>query len=211
MQISKVNTEMEKEQEQSFKKLYLSTRLATVIPKAISPHNSEKDFFFFSALASDNLTKNGTQTLTFTFDNGVKLDPEFANHVIGRLYLNPKNQLCLAIWPSPTRIKDTTRPPMKHEILFENVQDFSFEFFLPPSRDRKLILSNNKQTIKESEFLKIESLGEWKQEWLEEYGELPPLIKMTLTLADTNKNKENPETIVLVYPLPLSRFIIVYQ
>lgn len=208
LHISNINTELEKEQDQSFKKLYLSTRLATIIPRTISSRNNEKDFFFFSALASDGLTKSGTQTLTFTFDNGVKLNPDFANHVIGRLYVNTNNQLCLAIWPSPTRVKENTMPPMKHEVLFENVQDLSFEFFLPPKRDRKMILSKNRNVIKETDFLKTESLGEWKKEWLQEYGELPPLVKLILKYKD---NKNGLQTTTFLYPLPLSHFIIVYE
>lgn len=207
MQISQVSAELEKEQEKSFKKLYLSTRLAAIVPKAIAPTNKDKDFFFFSASANDGLTKGGTQTLVFTFDNGVKLDTAFANHVIGRLYINQENQFCLALWPSPKRLTDTAYPPMKHEVLFENVEDLAFEFFVPPTRNRKLVFSKSKSKFKETEFLKTETLGEWKKEWQQEYNELPSLIKIILTL----KGKKEPEKIILAYPLPLSRFVIVYD
>ncbi|MGZ3732859.1 MAG: hypothetical protein ACXU9U_03890, partial [Parachlamydiaceae bacterium] len=132
LHISKINTELEKEQDQSFKKLYLSTRLATIIPKTISSRNSDKDFFFFSALANDSLTKSGTQTLTFTFDNGVKLNPDFANHVIGRLYVNTSNQLCLAIWPYPE--KDNLQKNLSDTIVLQdNVNRCSWDFYFPPN------------------------------------------------------------------------------
>lgn len=206
LEVNRINIALEKEQESSFQNLLLSTRLAAILPKAISPSHKNGDYFFYTS-PGDSLSKGGSQTLTFGFDNGVNLDPDFSNHVVAKLYLNGSKQLCLAMWPSPHRWNDFEIPPMKQEILYSGVEDLAFEFYIPPYRDRKTILANNKimGKLKNYEFLKLDPLGEWKTEWQQEYEELPVLVKIQLRLS----GKEAPLT--LTYPLPQSRLIIVYE
>lgn len=215
VEINRVNIAMEREQEVSFKKLLLSTRLAAILPQALAApksgaskkDDSSGEFFFYSSLANDPFTKGGTQTLTLSFDNGINLDPAFSYHVLGRLYVNAKDQFCLAMWPSAARWDDFTLPPIKHEVLFENVEDLRFEFYLPPVKERKLILSNNKTKgpPKEDVLLVLGSYGEWRETWLQEYNELPSLVRVILKL------KGVPIPLIFVYPLPQSRYIIVYE
>lgn len=216
IEINRLNAATEKEQEIVFKKLLLSTRLASILPQAIgSPKaNLTKkdvssqggDFFFYSSPANDSFTKGGTQTLTLTFDNGINLNPSFSYHVLGRLYVDTENRFCLALWPSPTWWDEMAVPPMKHEILFENVEDLRFEFYLPPIKDRKAILPNSTRgASKEDSLLILGPTGEWKDSWLQEYNELPSLIRVILTV------KGVPTPLTFVFPLPQSRFIIVYE
>lgn len=216
LEINRVNSVMEKEQEISFKKLLLSTRLAAILPQALgSPKaasskkaaESTGEFFFYSSLANDSFTKGGTQTLTVAFDNGITLDPAFSNDVLGRLYVNTKNQFCLAMWPLPDRWEELSLPPIKHEILFENVESLRFEFYLPPVKNRKLILSANtfRGPPKEDALLVLGATGEWRDAWLQEYNELPSLVRVILTVKDV------PVPLIFVYPLPQSRYIIVYE
>lgn len=212
IQINKINAAQEIEQEHTFGKLFLSTRLASILPKIVPANTTEKDFIFFSTYHNDGQTKGGTPSLFFTFDNAVKLDPGFSNHVLGRLYLTPDGQLSLALWPSPIRWNDAEMPPIKNEVLFEGVEDLSFEFYHPPSRQRKIILANHTPTFKDSNLMQIETLGEWKTEWQQEYGDLPALIRIKLTLTAKAKSKfGNSEKLFLTYPLPNSYEIIVYE
>ncbi|MBA3603376.1 MAG: hypothetical protein H0W50_07000 [Parachlamydiaceae bacterium] len=209
LQINKVNAAQELEQEHSFGKLFLSTRLASIIPRVVPVNNPDKDYIFFSTLNNDSETKPGTPSLFFTFDNGVKLDPDFSNHVLGRLYLS-NGKLSLAIWPSTTRWSETEVPPIKNEVLFDGVEDLSFMFYLPPSRQRKIVLANRKTVFTETNLMKIETMGEWKTEWQQEYGDLPALVRIILAV----KSKSKPgtlEPIVLTYPLPNSFEVIVYE
>lgn len=208
LEISRINSALEKEQDASFRKLYLSSRLAAILPKAISASDKDKDFFFYSGMANDRFSKSGSQTLTFGFDNGIKLDPAFSYHVLGRIYVTEAKQLCLAVWPSPARWNDLTIPPIKQEVLFVGVENLSFEFYVPPYRDRKAILSNNKfkGTYKQNEFLKLDPMGEWKTEWQQEYDELPVLVKIILEMSGPKA-----EPLTFIYPLPQSRLIIVYE
>lgn len=206
-QVDRANSALEKEQNISFRKLYLSTRLAAVIPKAIGFNNSEKDAYFFTSNAIDTFAKPGSSSLVFAFDNGVKLDSIFSNHVIGRLYVNQKSQLCLAVWPSPKRWNNFSLPPMKNEILYDNVDSLSFNFFVPPAKDRQLILQNNQVTIAKNENVPMELDGDWKTEWEQEYKDLPAIIRINVDLL----SKESEQPLVLVYPLPKSHLIILYD
>jgi hypothetical protein len=206
-QVDRANTALEKEQNQSFRKLYLSTRLAAVVPKAIAVNDSDKDFFFFSSTGIDSFALPGTSSLVFSFDNGVKLDPQFSNHVIGRLYVNHKRELCLATWPSSNRWQENGIPPMKNEVLFDNVDALSFEFFVPSSKDRQKILENNKLKFAKNEALPVEVAGSWKTEWHQEYKDLPAMIKIIIGVNSPQQQKE----IILAYPLPKSSQIILYD
>ncbi len=206
VQIGKINAAQEIEQERSFRKLYLSTRLSTILPRVVPVNNADKDFMFFTTMNNDSQTKGGTPALFFTFDNGVKLNPDFSNHVLAKLYLNQKKQLCLGIWPSPSRWTDAAIPPMKREVLFENVEDLSFSFYLPPSKPRAVVLSRRNPVFKETNLMKVESMGEWKSEWQQEYGDLPALLRVTLTMST-----HSDDSIILTFPLPSSFEVIVYE
>lgn len=213
MQVNKFNSELEKKQDYSFKKLYLSTRLASVLPKAIAQNDPDKDFFFFTTTANDSSTKSGTTALMFAFNNGVKLDSAFANHVLGRLYLSSEGQFCLAIWPSPTRWTDVTVPPIKKEVLFEHVENLTFEFYIPPSKNREIIWQNHKPaiTMKKTDLLKLSPIGEWKHEWQQEYEALPYMVRVTLTVGPKGTSSGKQETFTFTYPLPNSPFMIMYE
>lgn len=213
MQVNKFNSELEKKQDYSFKKLYLSTRLASILPRAIAHNDTDKDFFFFTTAANDSSTKSGTSALMFAFNNGVKLDPAFANHVLGRLYLDSEGKFCLAIWPSPARWTDVATPPIKKEILFEQVENLTFEFYLPPSKNRNTIWQKHTPviTIRSMDLTKLSPTGEWKQEWQQEYEALPYLVRITLTIGPRGTPSGKQEKFTFIYPLPSSPFMIMYE
>jgi hypothetical protein len=200
--IARVTALQEKDEETNFHSLFLATRLAAVLPKAV-PFGSAPDAYFFTSQATERI-KSGGHSLVFAFDNGPKLNPDIANHVIGRLYINDKTQLCLAIMPSPERWLEFESPKVETEILYENVDKMDLEFYTPPTRDRKRILTNNKHKFVETPNLILDPQGRWRQEWLQEYGDLPALVKITLTLKEG-------KPLVLSYMLPNSHLIITYD
>lgn len=211
--INQLNSALEKRQEYSFRKLYLSTRLASILPRALSQNDLGKDFFFFTSPASDSFTKSGTTALMFSFDNGVKLDPHFANHVLGRLYLDNEGKFNLAIWPSPARWTDVTIPPIKKEVLLEHVENVAFEFYLPPSKNREIVWQKHSPliTVKHMDLLKLSAIGEWKHEWQQEYEALPYLVRITITMNPIATPQGEPAQFTLIYPLPSSPFMIMYE
>jgi hypothetical protein len=209
-QIDRANIAIEKEQVRSFDRLYLSTRLSSILPKAIpySPSEKANDYLFFTSSIGANAI--GTSSLLFSFDNGVKLDPLFSNHVIGCLYVNNHKQLCLATWPSQVHWDNLFAPPqMKNEILYNNVERLTFEFYIPPVKNREAILGKIKNNAPQiSEPLKQDLDGGWKNEWQQEYKALPAMVRLRLMIA-TPQGESVP--LMLVYPLPMSPLIIVYD
>lgn len=206
-QITLLNFQIDKKENQAFQKLFLSTRLSEILPKTVSPNDVKKDFYFFTSYMGEGDIKPGESSLVFTFDNGVKLDPHFSNHVLGRLYIDRSNRLSLAIWPSPARWEEYATPPMKKEILLENVESLQFSYYVPPEKDRKNFWNRADIKKKENKALQMDVEGSWRPEWHQEYGELPALIKIILTQVGS----EGPERTELVFPLPNTNLAIIYD
>lgn len=187
--VSKMNAEYEKLRKEGFQQTYVENRLANILPKAVSPTDKKKDFSFFTSGDANGFLKMGQPSLVFTFDSGVELDKSFANHVVGRLFLNRENQLILATWPSPKRWDAVKLPPMKKEVLMEQVDSIHFEFYVPPA--------NGKDAHT------IEPKNAWHKEWKQEYQKLPALVRLLLT--------RQGKTITFVFPIPASDMVIHYE
>lgn len=194
-----VNIQIEKIQKEQFQRAYVQKRLSTVIPKIIAPTSQKSDFFFYTSSAWDRLTKDGAQSLVLSFDHGVNLDKDHASHVIGRIFLDPEGNLCLATWPSPKRWEPGTYPSIKKEILMTNVQSLSFEFYVPPERSRDLL-------IKEME-IKVMPTDSWHKEWRQEYRSLPPMMRLHVSQVVEGKSLLNS----FAFAIPQSRWIAFYE
>lgn len=206
--ISWLNQEMEKSQEAAFKRSYLQNRLADVLPSAVSPRTAEDDFYFFLSHEHGGILKAGNPSLVFTYNFGANRDPQFANHVLGRLYLDVNNNLALATLPSPARWSPVIPLKIKNEILLEDVESLSFSFYVPPEKERSQIGGKApKGGLRKgkSAMIDLQPKDAWHQDWKFEYHQLPAMVKIVLKV----KNKEEPLT--FVFPLPLSEFIIVYD
>lgn len=197
-QVSLINAEMDREQNESFQKRYVENRLATILPKALSSKDPSNDFHFFTSPDLGGLFKQGTTSLVFSFDNCVQLDKNMTYHVIGRIYLDEEGSFLLAKWPAEKRWKENETPPMSKEILLENVEDLSFSFFIPPDKG-KTIIDGNQQTSKIKFEIPQDLKGRWVAEWNKEYHQLPGIVKMEVTKKD-RKGKE--EKITYAFPLP---------
>lgn len=215
-QIDAVNTQLEKVQGQGFRMRYVENRLSTILPQAVSENDSKKDFFFFTTSATLAFAKQGSSTLLFTYDNGVKLDKLFASHVLGRLFLSSDDKLCLATWPSPSRWVEGISPPMKKEVLLEGVKELSFAFFVAPERDWKLSDAPSKpQTTPDSKptpasdqpasvVVKPTPEGQWHPTWSYDYQQLPAMVRVQVTLLDGSSR-------IFVFPLPKCQRQVVYK
>ena len=135
-QVGTIGRDLDKAKEENFKHRYAEARLSTVFPNIVSEKNNERDFVFFSFI-DEGAGKGGSQNLIFTFDNDISLDKGFSNHVIGRLFVDSKGRLILAYWPSPKRWIEGKTPDMKQEVLLTDVEDVSFDFFVPPDRKKE--------------------------------------------------------------------------
>lgn len=203
-----LNYDMEKSQKKAFQLAYLQNRLADVIPSIISPRTAEGDFFFFVSTDANGLLKMGNPSLVFTYNFGANRDPQFANHVLGRLYLDSQNRLSLATLPSPARWGPSQILKVKNEVLMEDVESLSFKFYVPLHRERSL--AGNKAPKGESskgktQAIDIQPKDSWHSDWKSEYNQLPAMVKILVEV----KNRDEP--ITFIYPIPMSDFVIVYE
>lgn len=193
-QMDTSNRQYEKMVKESFKMRYIENRLMHVLPKtqpikerkdpaprASRSKKNNEDFFFFTTHHNDTRLFGKGEILIFTFDNGMKLDKEFSNDVIGCLYLDEKKRLCLATWPAPSRWSLSLPPNMKKEILMTGVESLAFSFFAAPDRQWKAGVEEqqNSQALKPNEG--------WQPTWSQDYRELPSLIKIHVGLDAQQK------------------------
>ncbi len=217
-QISSINSQVEKLQNESFLMRYVENRLAAILPNATSETDEKKDFFFFSTSSTLAFAMQGSPTLLFTYDNGVKLDKLFSNHVLGRIYLDNQGRLCLSTWPTPSRWVEGTNPPMKMEVLLEGVKELNFGFFVAPDRDWQLDKGTPKTPDKASAVknpatdqaapaavvVKPTPEGQWLQSWSYDYLQLPAMVRVQITLLNGAQR-------TFVFPLPKTQRQIVYK
>jgi hypothetical protein len=226
-QVTEIGSETDRVRATNFKKRYIETHLAKILPKAIGKNDSKRDFIFFST-GDEGITKTGSQSLIFTFDNEINLDKEFSGHVLGRIYLDPNGNLFLAYWPSPKRLKNWENVPMKKELLLEGVDNLSFEFYIAPERknasesiketkdtDQDAKKDDQKKTTEKKnepepedkkKDVEPEPKGDWRQQtWLQEYNQLPVMVKMTVTFP----KEQTP--LIFIYPLANNKTHVIYE
>lgn len=226
-QLGEIGRDLDQAKEDNFKLRYAEARLSTVLPNIVWEKNKNKDFVFFSFI-DEGLGKADSQNLIFTFDNKISLDKETANHVIARLFVDPKGRLILAYWPSPKRWVDGTQPKIKQEVLLDGVQGVSFEFFIPPDKKNEANAASQADEVKESKPKKIsekvesnrdapeeegkegnvepEPKGDWRrQPWLMEFNKLPAMVRMIV------KFQEDDQSITFVFPMSQSNVHPIYE
>ncbi|MDE3055187.1 MAG: hypothetical protein KGI80_00605 [Verrucomicrobiota bacterium] len=66
------------------------------------------------------------ESIVLVFDNGVDPDPRFSGTILGRIFVDSKGNLSLAMWPLE---KGDALLPWRKEILYSSVQKADFTFF----------------------------------------------------------------------------------
>lgn len=198
-QISYLNTKFDEAQKESFELRFLESRLSYILPRTAYERTVKHDFYFFTEPDYHSVFKNNSQSLIFTFDNGINHDKSFSNHVLGRLYLDRSGNLTLGMWPSPARWSNDELPPMKKEILMENVRSLSFQFFIPQERIQSPVANESKNE-------KVEPAPRlsWINKWQQNYKQLPAIVRVEITRADHKKH-------TYAFPLPNVAIPIVYK
>jgi len=190
-QIRKMEEVADNIREENFNLRYVQYRLTRVIPAIRG--KKEKDFFFYTS--EQHISGIKGQSFVFTYDNGVDVYPWFSNGVLGRLFVDEQDQLCLATWPLPT-VFEEERYRMKKEILFSGVEELRFSFFFPevdPDRPVK------------GEGVDEPTRGQWHAEWKKETKQLPALMKVVVVLHETK------EELLFSFVIPKTDDHIVYR
>lgn len=220
-EVGYISGELDKVKKQEFYISYVENRLMGVLPKIVSPTDQAKDFVFFS-VGDEGITMPGSQSLIFTFDNGISFDRPFSNNVIGRLYLDVQGRFSLAYWPSPKRWEGGEWP-MKKEILLEKVKSLHFEYFIAPEKKDIALNDQGKAVAEKPEnnsegkpgsdpaaappesLATPEPKGEWRSEgWSKEFKSLPVMVKVILEL------QEEGEKLIFIFPLINAKAHIIY-
>jgi hypothetical protein len=195
-QVIDINRKMDQAENKAFKLLYVENRLMHILPKIAPSTDKDIEFFFFSDSDTSGFTKAGSQSLVFTFDNGVQLDKQMSCYVVGRLYLDLESRLILATWPVPKRWVENTNVPMKKEILMENIDTLEFRFFVPPEKGKDPFKGWPQGEA-----------GQWISFWPSDVDVAPPLVKIVLTRTENG----NRETLTYAYHIPNSIQPIIYD
>lgn len=193
-----VQNGLDKTREENFRRLYLQQRLTDILSTASVEENlfGNRELIFYTT--KDENTSMLENSLILIYNNGVNALPWFSGTVLGRLYLDKNGRLCLTTWPSPALWKKEGKVldklPSKREILLEDVQNLSFEFYVPPIAEEVKVKPKEVTTGRE----KIEPApGEWHKEWPDAYRELPALVKVVVETESMDK---------FIFVIPVANF-----
>lgn len=208
-QVIEISLEIDRISSKNFDLRYLETRLADILPKAIG--EKEKDFVFFS-LGDEGLTKPGSDSLIFTFNHDASLNKDLSQNTLARIYLEKNGKLMIAYWPSPSRWDKGSMPSIKKEFLFQDVEKLAFEFYIaPPVKENDPKQGEQQANEQEKIAAEPEPKGGWRKEvWLEEYKQLPVMVKLILTMSKKEKATE-PEILTFIYPLVHNKSHVTYE
>lgn len=179
-----IDSLLEKNRVQAFEVRYAQTRLWTIFSTAVPI--KDKTTFFFTEEENSPFAKG--KSLTFTYDNGAVFESSFSTLVLGKIYLDTQGRLCIATWPLPHKGAPFP-PPMKKEVLMEQMEKLDFEFFIPVDKMKE----------------KIKPDIDRPSTWLADYKAIPVSVHIKVTKIAS----ETP--IVFSIPLPNTQTQITYQ
>lgn len=201
----------ELQQKKSFQQRYAESRLFYIFSRILNENASgiKEHFYFFTEKPQREFSP--ATSLVFTFNNGVRLPPTFSGIILGRLYVDLEERLCLATWPL---VGEDPTLEMQHEIVLEKVKDMHVTCYAAPPR---LSGKNDSQPaqIDPSQPRK----GEWHEdEWPQIYEQMPSIVKLKLKVEEGNgegkanrKSSGNPEReLEWAFVLPSSQNYIYY-
>lgn len=175
-ELSELTRLTEKGQKDSFHMRYLESRLGFIFERIVNENTKARKFFFYTQPTNHNFSSS--PSLILTFNNEVRLDPNFSGDVLGRLYVDTQGRFCLAIWPL-----HVSQPYqcLQEEVLMDNVVNVSYSFYAAPERvkDTKEIFSTEKIDTEK----KMPEKDKWQEEWAITYEQMPSIIKVMVEVA----------------------------
>jgi hypothetical protein len=152
----KVEKKMEKARAMILERQHLQTRLQDILTSL--NHSAPQP-----PLYTQMFPKEERESLIVVFDNGIDPDPLFSGTLIGRIYLDEKKNLSLAVWP----LELEKERHWRKEVLALQVVDFSFQF-----------LGEKKEA--DPKVKSITAHAGWHPSWPEDRKNTPSLIRLTL-------------------------------
>lgn len=129
--------------------------------------------------------KEEADSLVILFDNGVDPDPEFSGTLLGRIFLDEKNNLTLASWP----LDPGKNRPWRKEILLRSAKRFSFRFL-------------GERTQADPKIAPAGPRAGWHLRWPKERNDLPSIVRLMI--------EQNQTPLQYSFRLPTSHPIATY-
>lgn len=210
-ELSEMNRQTEKVQKQSFQMRYLESRLAYMFERVVNENERARTFYFYTQPA--NREFSSSESLILTFNNEVRIDPNFSGDVLGRMYLDHEGRLCLVTWP--LFVNDPFQF-LHEEVLLNNVVDLKFSFYSAPLRKRNTKDIDPATPIDPEK--KTPPKDDWLEEWALSYNQMPSMIKVTVVVAkDPDRFKSgqlehsaDKEKLIFHFVLPSSKNPVYY-
>lgn len=186
----------EKELQESFRFRYLESRLGSVFERVVNERDSTRVFYFFTE--APGVSGSQFPSLVFTFNNEVRQDPLFSGDVLGKISVNSKNELILAVWPL---VEANPQAHLHEEVLLDGVKALKFDFYAPPERGiegRSLVVGSVVDPGKT-----VPRKNEWQEEWPLAYKQMPSIVKIELEREE--KGSKNNTSFLFRFVLPSSK------
>lgn len=199
----------EEKQKEAFKLRYLESRLGFIFERIVNERAGDRNFFFYCQPSSDIPSK--FPSLVITYNNEIRADPYFSGDVLGRLYVDDRDNLCLLTWPL---YFDGQPLEPQQEILCQNVTNLTFKFYAAPSR---LTGKNFIETTKVDP--NTPERDRWyENEWLKVFNEMPSMMQIHLEIKEDTENspssrkkkKDSSFNWEFAFVLPSSRYPLYY-
>lgn len=162
-QMSRVNILSDQAAIKAFEMRTVQNRLQDMVRRILPPKEKR---FFFTGGNDPALFLTGTSNLIFSYDNGIVFDEALSNETLGRLFVDPENNLTLMTWVKRDKWEDNVIPRFHSEVLLTGVTGFVIKFFA---------------AYQDNPDLPELSLGNWPDHWQREYQQLPALIQFVIT------------------------------
>ena len=205
-QMNTIERKISISRQENFRYLYLQYRLGQVLPNVVEDEAIGKEIDFAFYTSSSGPIQPNTESLVFIYDNGIDGNPLFSNHVIGKLFLDTKGRFCLATWPSFKEYSDIN-PPMRLEVLMEDIHELSFAFYRAPKKEEDENKSQSTGVDKR--------YGDWeKMFWSSEDEELPAIVRIGLVPKTENEGKQiqkNIKPVIFPFLIAPTKNRIIYQ
>lgn len=169
-------SEIQKTHQEAFNRRYMQNRLTQLFSHIPQTWQEDLDTFIFT---SQNTQQTIGESLIFSYDSQTDSLPMFSGYTIGRLYVNPKHQLCLAVWPGAEwqkRKPDEPFPKIKNEVLLDNVESITFRFYAAPAK------ANEQGNMAIDDGHNIPRQDSWENPlWKHQYKTFPAIVHLSVT------------------------------
>ena len=194
-QISTISALSDLKEQEAFNANLLDSRLQYFFSNLTNENSTAKDFFFY--VDQSKTADSTSRSLVFTFNNGAKLDPNFAGDILARLFVNNKQELCLATWPIYAESPATDG---HFEVLKTGVSDINFKLYSPPAHLDKNFLETNEVDPNKPLF------DHWYINfWPLAFNKMPAILKIEVILVDKTDINQT-----YAFVLPTSKSFIYY-